>query len=183
MKQRCEIILQNYIYTQVYNTDYEIVNNCIIKYKNITLFYLFNKTDYIKYNLSNEVIKEYSHKYFYYYFNNKNNQIYYIKKIKIIYNNKEEKHYNKFYKMYKKRPDIYRNFGSFKYYSIKPFIIYIYKTSINYYNKQKLYSNHYSIMFLLYIFFDYIIIYYIIYYIYGAKVKKYITKLYIYLRI
>jgi len=98
LRKRCEIILQNYLKNQVYNTDYYI-----IKYTNITLFYLLNKTDYIKYNLSNEIQKGYNHNNtYFYYFNNKNNQIYYLKnkKIKIIYNNKEEKHYNKFYKMY-----------------------------------------------------------------------------------
>ena len=173
-RTRCEIILQNYLKTKEYNTDYKITisNYFIIKYKNIILFYLSNINDYIKHNMDNIVIKIYNHNKYFYYFNNKHNKIIYYKKpqIKIICNNKEEKYYNKFYKMYKKIININKKIGNFKYYSIKPLYIYIYKRRIHYYNKIKLYSNHYSIMFVLYIIFvlyNYIIDYYILYiYIY-----------------
>jgi len=76
MEQRCKIILQNYLKTKVYNTDYEIINNFIIKYKNIELFNIFNKTNYIKYNICNETQKYYNHNNSFYYFNNKNNKIF-----------------------------------------------------------------------------------------------------------
>ena len=157
MEQRCEIILQNYLKTQVYTTDYKIIKNYIynniIKYNNKILFFVLNKTDYRKYNICNELQKVYDHNYYFYYFNNKNNKICFYTKlqIKVIYNNTEEKYYNKFYKIYRKIIKIYKQFAYFKYYYKKPFIIYIYKIRINYYNKTKLYSNHYSIMFLLYI--------------------------------
>ena len=113
--------------------------------------------------------------------------IYYLKntKIKIIYNNKEKKFYNKFCTIYKKIINIYSNYVYFKYYSIKPFIICIYKISIYYYNKQKLYLNQYSIMFLLYIIYyilSYIIdyyIYYILYIIWSKGAKLYYKIIYI----
>ena len=44
MEQRCEIILQNYLKTLVYNNDYKIINensNIVIYYKNIMLLFLF----------------------------------------------------------------------------------------------------------------------------------------------
>ncbi len=152
MEQWCKNILQNYLNTQEYSNDYTItihkynINIYIIKYKNIILFYVYDYIHYL-YKICNETKKEYKHYYYYYYCNNKNNKIWFYKKeqIKIIYN-KEEKHYNKFCKLYKKTIDIYSNIGY--YYSIKPYL-YIYKTSINYYNKQKLYSNHNSIMFVI----------------------------------
>ena len=71
-----------------------------------------------------------------------------------------KKHYDKFCKIYKKKVRIYEDYIYFKYYyKIKPcdiyniYYIYIYKSFINYYNTTKLYSNQYSIMFLLYIIF------------------------------
>ena len=156
MEQRCKNILQNYLTTKVYNNDYEIINNFIIiyKYKNIKIFNVFNKTNYIKYNICNKTQKGYNHNYSFYYFNNKNNKILFSIKsiIKIICNNKEEKYYNKFCKMYKKIINIYK-IAYFKYYySIKPYIIYLkYPILYNYKPKPKiqLYSNNYSIIFLL----------------------------------
>ena len=161
MEQRCKIILQNYLKTQEYNNDYKIIiynnfinnsTNFVIKYTNITLFYVFDNNNYIKYNIYNNIIKLYNHNNNFYYSNNKNYYIYFYKnqKIKVIYNDIENKYYDKFYKMYKKTINIYNNFVYFEYYYIKSFIyICIYKTNINYYNKTKLYSKHYSIMFLL----------------------------------
>ena len=86
MEQRCEIILQNYLKTKEYNTDYKITisNYFIIKYKNIILFYLSNINDYIKHNMDNIVIKIYNHNKYFYYFNNKSHEI------KIIFNNTEK---------------------------------------------------------------------------------------------
>jgi hypothetical protein len=80
MEQRCKIILQNYIYNQVYNTDYEIINNFIIKHGSITLFHVFSKTNYIKYNICNKIQKGYCHNKHLYYFNNKNCIICFYKK-------------------------------------------------------------------------------------------------------
>ena len=109
MEKRCKNILQNYLKTHVYNTDYKIIDNFLIKYKNITLFYVVSKTKYIKHNICNIIQKEYNHYYYFYYFNNKNNKIYFDKthQTKIIYNDIEIKYYNKFCKIYKK---IYFNY-------------------------------------------------------------------------
>jgi len=168
MEQRCKIILQNYLQTQVYNTDYTLVkdtidkNNFTIYYKNNILFEIYNIDYYVKYIGK----KEYYHNMFVCYYNNKNNRIIFTinKKIKMVstcdYNNRELKYYNKFCKIYKKIFYDYSRKSWFNYYyKIKPYNLYIYKL----YNKHtyilsKLYSNHYSIMFLLYIIFDYICI-------------------------
>ena len=77
MEQRCKNILQYYLNTQEYNTDYEIIhtnyNTSIIKYKNknIILFYLFNTNNYIKFNRFNHITKKYNHNINFYYYNNK----------------------------------------------------------------------------------------------------------------
>ena len=60
MEKRCKNILQNYLKTHVYNTDYKIIDNFLIKYKNITLFYVVSKTKYIKHNICNIIQKEYN---------------------------------------------------------------------------------------------------------------------------
>ena len=124
MEQRCKNILQNYLKSKVYNTDYKIIKtnkNFIIKYKCIILFYVYENNIIIKYNISDEIKKGYNHYNFYFYLNNKNNQIYYVKntKIKIIHNNKEEKYYNTFCKMYKKLITIYSPYIWFMYYYYK----------------------------------------------------------------
>ena len=161
MEQRCEIILQNYLKTQVYTTDYKIIKNYIynniIKYNNIILFYVANNTNYRKNNICNELQKVYDYNNYFYYFNNKNNKICFYKnlQIKVICNDKEEKYYNKFCKIYRKIIKIYKKFAYFKYYYKKnQFFIYTYKKTY-YYNIKYSYSNNYSIMFLLYIIFVY----------------------------
>ena len=134
MEQRCTNILQNYLKTQEYNTDYKIIDNgtnFLIKYGSITLFYVSSNNEYIKYNIFNKIIKVYDHNGYLYYFNNKNCIIYFNKnnknkKIKKIYNNTEMKYYNKFYKIYEKIININKDLIFFKYYyKIKPFIIYL----------------------------------------------------------
>jgi len=128
MEQRCEIILQNYLQTLVYNTDYILVkdtidkNNFTIYYKNNILFEVYNIDYYVKYKGQ----KEYYHNMFICYYNNKN--------IKIVstcdYNNRELKYYNKFCKIYKKIFYDYSRKAWFNYYyKIKPYNLYIY---INY---------------------------------------------------
>ena len=107
------------------------------------------------------MIKQYKHNEFVFYYNNKNNKIIYNKslKLKTINNHKEQKCYNKFLQLYIKIIIIYKENIHFLYcYKIQQYFIYIYKI-YNYiikYNIKKLYSNHYSIMFLLYINFAFI---------------------------
>ena len=114
MEQRCKIILQNYLKTTDYScNDYKIVkdnfniNYFIIYYKNQMLFFIYSSKHYIKYN-NCQIKKNYTHNEYYYY-NNKNNRISFNKtninlfKLNYIYNNKEWKHYNTFFNMYKKK--------------------------------------------------------------------------------
>ena len=122
MKQRCQIILQNYLKTIEYNNNYTIVRDKFINnyfkiyYKNQMLFFIYSSKQYVKYN-NNKIKKQYKHNEYFYYYNKKNNNN----------NNEEWKYYNTFLNIYKKIIRIHLLDICFMYYySIKkPYYIYI----------------------------------------------------------
>ena len=169
LKEWSKNILRYYLNNNNHDyTNYKIVrhyDSFIIYYNNNKLFYINNKTQYEKYNISNyKIQKEYFHNSHLFYLNNKNNIIVFYKNQGIISihnkNTKIVKMYNTKVLQINKKIYYYYNYSQnilfYYYYNIKQYIIYIYKLfdNIDDIDEEidiiiyKLYSKHYLIMFL-----------------------------------